>query len=511
MPSHLSVSLTSLQAGKLSYVLAAIAGALVTLSLAPFNYWPLGILSSAVLAWLLMNVSPAQAALRGWFYGLGLFGAGTSWVYVSIHVYGYAPVPLAVALTILFSAGLGLFTCFTFYIYARWVRDTALGKIAGFAAIFVLGEWLRSWFLTGFPWLYLGYGHLNTPLAGWAPVGGVLTLSFIVAISGAYLAQALTQQQWFPRHIVAVLTLWIGGWGLTHYDWVTPSEKGSVDIAMVQLNIPQEIKWNRDQYWPTLNLYNEISEPLWSKADIVIWPEAAIPGYYHNAREFLKNMEKKALQHQSTLITGLPYREPHTAGQQVHNYNSVMAFGNGSGIYHKQHLVPFGEYVPLESLLRGLITFFNLPMSSFTAGSSNQAGITANGFLLAPFICYEVVYPDIVTHWLPQADILITISNDAWFGHSIGPLQHLQMAQMRALENGRYLIRATGSGVSAIVDHHGKIIQRSEQFKRQILTGTAVALSGTTPFSRFGSWLIVVLCALICGSGFLYNRLRGED
>jgi apolipoprotein N-acyltransferase len=495
--------------GKLSCIVAILAGAIVTLSLAPFDYWVTGVISAALLAWLLIDATPKQAAIRGWFYGLGLFGAGTSWVYVSIHVYGHAPAPLAFALTALFSAGLGLFTCFTFYVYARWVRNNTLNLSAGFAAIFVLGEWLRSWFLTGFPWLYLGYAHLDTPLAGWAPVGGVLAVSFVVALSGAYLAHSLYHRRWCVLNLSILVAVWALGWGLKHYNWVSPSEKGTVDIAMVQANIPQEIKWNRDQYWPTLNLYNHTSEPLWSQADIVIWPEAAIPGYYHNARDFLQRMEAKALKRPSTLITGLPYRETDENSNRTRVYNSIMAFGNGDGKYHKQRLVPFGEYVPLEGMLRGLIDFFDLPMSSFSPGGSDQPGIRAGNMLLAPFICYEIVYPNLVASWVPKADLLITISNDAWFGHSIGPLQHMQMAQMRALENGRYLIRATGSGISAIVNEKGQITHQSKQFERQVLTGSATAMTGTTPFSRFGSWAIVMLSTLICVAGFAYNRLRG--
>ena len=501
--------LTGWRAAVLGCLLATLSGALVTLSLAPFDYWPIGIVSTSMIAYIMATATPQQAAIRGWFYGLGLFGAGTSWVYVSIHIYGNAPVPLAVFLTAFFCAGLGLFTCFTFYLYARLVRDNTLGHTVGFACIFVLGEWLRSWFLTGFPWMYLGYGHLQTVLGGWAPIGGVLSISFIVALTAGYLSYCIRQQRIAHRQLLLVAALWTGGWAIADYPWVKPAAQKPIEIAMVQADISQAIKWNRDQYWPTLNLYNTLSEPLWQHADIVVWPEAAIPGYYHNATNFLNNMESKARQRPSTLITGIPYRNVSDDGQTITIHNSVVALGNGSGVYHKQRLVPFGEYVPLEQWLRGLIDFFNLPMSSFTPGSSDQAGLNAANITLAPFICYEIVYPDLVASWLPHADVLITISNDAWFGRSIGPLQHLQMAQMRALENGRYLIRATGSGVSAIIDPQGNIVNRSEQFKRQVLTGQIQTVEGNTPFSRFASWPVVILCFSLCIASLLHNRFRG--
>ncbi len=474
------------------HLLAFAAGTLVTLSLAPFGLWPLGIASTALLATLLNHLTPRQAALRGWCYGFGLFASGASWVYVSIHVYGYAPVPLALLLTFLYTGGIALVSAGFCYLYARWIRHRLAGKQLGFAALFVLCEWFRSWFLTGFPWLYLGYGHLNSPLTGWAPVAGVFAISFIVAYSGAVLADCLQQRKFIRLHGTVAICLWLLGPLVNLIHWVEPSDQAPINVAMVQANIPQEIKWDRYQYQPTLQLYQNMSEPLWAEADIVIWPEAAIPGYYHNARGFLSAMSTTARESNTTLITGIAYRELNRGEKRY--YNSIMAFGNGEGLYHKQRLVPFGETLPLDTLLRGVIEFFDLPMSNFTAGSSEQAGLRAGDLQLAPFICYEVVYPELVSSWFPSADILITISNDAWFGESMGPLQHLEMAQMRALEVGRYLVRATGNGVSAIVNERGQITARSEQFKQQTLSGEVIPFRGTTPFAATGCWPILLLC-----------------
>jgi len=485
----------------LGYLFATLAGAIVTLSLAPFNLWPLGIISTALLAWLLAGQTPLQAAKLGWFYGLGLFGSGSSWVYVSIHVYGHASLPLAMLLTLIFSAGLALLTSATCYAYTRWLRSLPTGQTLGFATAFVLGEWLRSWFLTGFPWLYLGYAHLDTPLAGWAPVAGVFAISFIVALSGAVIANGVKQRSILAKPVLVpfaiVILLWLTGFALKQIDWVYPADKPPVKIAMVQANIPQDIKWDRDQYWPTLKLYQQMSASLWDQADIVIWPEAAIPGIYQVAKPFLDEISEQAAAANTSLITGLPYYYPQTDTQPARYHNSVMALGAGSGTYHKQRLVPFGEYVPLEGLLRGLIDFFDLPMSAFTSGSADQALLTAGDITLAPLICYEVVYPDLSADWLPQADMLLTISNDAWFGHSIGPLQHLQMAQMRALEGGRYMLRATSTGISAIIDQRGHITTQGQQFSKTVITGEALVYSGTTPFARFGNRLIIVVCFAI--------------
>ena len=451
----------------------------------------------ALLAWLLSDISPKQAALRGWFFGFGLFGCGSSWVYVSIHVHGDAPIPLAAFLTLVWSMGLGLLASLCAYLYVRWLRDAPAGSYLGFAAIFVLGEWLRSWLLTGFPWLYLGYAHISSPLAGWAPVAGVFSLSFIVAFSGAVIANGLMKRKFIPLQLSLLLTLWLAGAGLQAIDWVTPTDRPPVKVALVQANIPQDIKWDRDQYLPTLKLYQQLSQPLWQSNDIVIWSEAAIPGYYQRAKGFLHTIGQQAREHNSSLITGIPYLYPATDDSPRQYHNSIMGFGAASGTYHKQKLVPFGEFVPLEDWLRGLIKFFNLPMSAFSAGPPGQAAIKAGDLTIAPFICYEVVYPELVSEWLPEADLLVTISNDSWFGDSIGPLQHLQMTQMRALESGRYLLRATGSGVSAIVNQRGQIVVRGEQFIQQVVEGEAIVYRGSTPFSLTGSWPILALCFVV--------------
>jgi apolipoprotein N-acyltransferase len=263
----------------------------------------------------------------------------------------------------------------------------------------------------------------------------------------------------------------------------------------VQADIQQEVKWNPQHYRDTLAQYQALSAPLWPQVQIVIWPEAAIPNYYDAAADFFARQVAAARPYGTALISGVPYRTPPTPAQPDGGiYNSAIALGNGSGVYHKQHLVPFGEYVPLEHWLRGLIAFFDLPMSDFQAGPPGQPPLRAAGITLAPYLCYEIVYPDLVRH--ARADVLLTLSNDAWFGRSIGPLQHLQMARMRALENGRQLIRATGNGVTALIDEHGAITARLPQFEPAVLTGSVQPLRGATPFSRTGSLPVLLLCLL---------------
>jgi len=483
--------------GRKGDLLCLMAGAGVTLSLAPFNVWPAGILSAFILLWQLQSLSPKQAFIRGWAFGVGMLGTGASWVYVSIHVYGYAPIPLATFLTVLWCGGIAILTGISCYLYQRFIAQAPLASILGFSAVWVLNEWVRIWLFTGFPWLFLGYGHIDSPLNGWAPIGGVLLVSLICVLT-AGLIYFCTIEFENKKRVTYALTLlsffWLGGYGLNQVDWVEEKPNSELTVGLVQANIPQAIKWERAQYQPTLKRYETMSAPLWADHDIVIWPEAAIPNLYSRANGFLSSVARQANETEATLITGIPIRE---AGSSSKTHNSVVALGNGAGQYHKQKLVPFGEYVPLENILKGLLAFFKLPMSAMSPGSSEQKGLTAGDITLAPFICYEVVYPDLVASWLPNADILLTISNDAWFGRSLGPKQHLQMAQMRSLENGRYMLRGTGSGISAIINERGQIVTQGGQFTQEVISGKAKALVGSTPFSITGSWPVIILAMTI--------------
>ena len=488
------------------HLLALVAGPLITLSLAPFDIAPAGIFALTLLALLLDRLTPAQAFARGWWFGAGFWLSGASWVYVSIHDYGYAPLPLALALTLGYCLGLALLQALFAWSYVRFARDRASGRWLGFAGLWVLWEWFRSWALTGFPWLYSGYAHLSGPLSGWVPVGGVFAASLIVALSGSAVAL------WFtPRRsrvaLAVVLALWVGGWGLAQIEWVT--KRGEpVSVALVQANVPQQVKWDEDFYQQTLAIYRDPSFPLWQQAQIVVWPEAAVPAFYDRARDFVDAEAAKAAQYDHALITGIPSREfvDDEKGGDIAIHNSIMALGEGRGVYHKQRLVPFGEYVPLEQWLRGIIRFLDMPMSAFRAGPPEQPPLRAAGLQLGPLICYEVVYPDLVAEWLPQADVLITISNDAWFGHSIGPLQHLQMAQMRALEAGRPMIRGTGNGVTALIDHRGQITAQAPAFTRTTLSGTAQPMQGATPFARTGVWPSILIALLLVVAGWTVRR-----
>lgn len=508
--------------GFYAYFTAFIFGALSVLAFAPCNIFPLIILAMAVLVWLWHERSCKHTLLTGWWYGFGLYSAGASWVYVSIHEFGHTPVPLALVMTVAFTAGLALF----FVIHAALYHFLKLHRyyLLAFPALWVLSEWLRTWLLTGFPWLYSGYAFIDTPLAGFAPVSGVMGLSFVTSLIACIVFALFRQTEnetesetkKISHHklhkaglcgiaIILVLT----GWTLKQIEWTRLSEQPPLAVSLIQGNIPQDKKWETEMKDYTLNLYPELSAPAWGK-ELVIWPEAAVPAFQHEVQAYLNELGTIARVKNSTLITGIPVVETTFSESQTSSayYNSIIALGEGSGVYHKQKLVPFGEYVPLEKWLRGLMPFFNLPMSGFNRGSSHQAPLLAGDVQIAPFVCYEIVYPDLVVSSARNVDILLTLSNDAWFGESIGPLQHFQMARMRALESGKYLLRGTNNGLTGIIGHKGQIIATAPQFKTTVLNGEVRLTEGITPFSRFGSTPVILLALLIVIASSLITKIR---
>jgi len=505
--------LTHWHSGRRGHIAALLAGLLPALSLAPFDLWPAGVAASALLFWLWQQQTRATILLRGWLFGLGMFGSGISWIYVSIHDHGQAPAPLAAALVVLLAGVLALYPALAGWLYHACRPRGALARVLVFTAAWVLAEWLRGWVLTGFPWLYLGYAHTDTALAGWAPVAGVFGLTALVAFSGAALACLAVGSG--PRRALPAalaLVLWAMGWALQAIVWVRPAGPPA-QVGMMQPDIPQEVKWIPMTFDAIIDSYRELSEPLWG-SDIVIWPEAAIPRAYQSATRLIAELDGTARAHGSALVTGVPLVEPATASTEGTWYNSVVVLGNGDGRYRKRRLVPFGEYVPLEHWLRGLIAFFDLPMSHMSVGPDPQPLLRAGPWRLAPYICYEVVYPDLVARDAAAADFIVTLSNDSWFGRSIGPLQHFQMARMRALENGRFLLRGTNNGVTAIIDERGRVMARAHQYTRTTLTGEAQAMRGRTPFSRAGSAPVVAAAVLIlAGAGLaaITRRRRTGD
>ena len=484
---------------------------LFPLSLAPFDLWPLAI---ACLFFFLAVIDVEDRKIiivRYYLFSLGLYGVGVSWIFVSISVYGGASY---------FLAGFLVFSFVAFYALTSLVASVihiniSMG-IIGFPATLVVLEWFRSWFLTGFPWLFAGYSQLESPLAAYAPIVGVFGLTFLTALTASLLYESLRIRRDVPSEgndrftwivpVVVLFILWAGSFAVASIEWVRPTGEVA-SVSVIQGNIDQHSKWRRSMVGPIIETYYGLMSEQWGR-DIVVWPEAAITLFKNDATQVIDELDRRGKQAGTSLILGIPDRDG-----QGRFLNSALALGNGSGSYYKRRLVPFGEYVPMEDLLRGLINFFDLPMSHNRSGPANQEPLTASTWKLSMSICYEVVYPELVRLTTMRPDLYVTISNDSWFGRSLGPKQHLQMARMRALENGRWMIRSTNNGLTALIDHQGKVRRSLPGFMPGVLQGDAEIMYGQTPYHRFGHWPILIfsfgLLIVLAVRRFLTGANRG--
>ncbi len=495
-----------LAAGWRGDLIALVAGALLPLAFAPYHLFPVAVLSPALLFAVLLTLTPAQGFRRGWLFGLGMFGVGVSWIFVSIHEFGSASVPLAVLLTLLFVSFMALYPALLGFIAAytvNWWRSTkgavpVVELLVVLPALWTLFEWWRGWFLSGFPWLNLGVSQIGTPLAGLAPLLGEYGVSWAAAFSAGLVVLAVFRSGSRWRYLVVLFALWAGAALAGQIEWTQPKGK-PLKVALLQGNVPQEIKWLPEQLRPNLELYTGLTAQHWD-SDLIVWPETAVTAFYYQLRDgFISHLQRAAQEHNTDLLVGLPITDQDTGRY----YNAMMSLGSSQGFYRKYHLVPFGDFVPFEEQLRGLIAFFDLPMSSFSPGSPDQPLLEAAGHKIGISICYEDAFGAEVIRTLPEADLLVNVSNDAWWGDSFGPHQHLQIASMRALEGGRPLVRATNTGITAIIDYRGRITSTAPQFEVAALTGVIQPRQGATPYVRWGNLPIVVLMAGMLGMIFL--------
>ena len=486
--------------------LPLLAGVLLPLAFAPLNFSLLALFVPLVLYVRWEGVPPRQAFKDGYWFGLGFFGVGVSWIFVSIHDMGDLPLGLAILLTGVFIAFLSLFPATQGLLAARlfpqpgWKRS-----VLAMPALWVAWEGLRGWVFTGFPWLYLGYSQLGGPLESFAPLLGVLGVSLAVASGSGMLLCAWRATDWWQRGGWLIGAVSLGGIGLAlhHYPW-TQSNGSPLSVALVQVAIPQTVRWQPQRRQESVRRYLDLSRRHWG-TQIIVWPENALPVFYHEAANFLDELAREAKERGTELLIGLPVMDL----DRDRYYNGLVSLPGGE-IYRKQQLVPFTEFLPFKNWLGRLITFLQIPMSDFSPGSSQQPPLTVANRRVGVTICYEAAFPQTVAAALPDADLLVNISNDGWFGRSLAPHQHLQMAQMRALETGRFLLRGANTGISALIDPYGQVIRRSSQFEDDVVTGEVLPMTGSTPYVILGDrvlWTLLILLLVAayrssnCGSG----------
>lgn len=478
---------------RFGWLIVLLAGTLAVAAFAPFGWFPLVLLALAVLFNQWLVDTPGRAFRHGYLFGLGFFGAGISWVYISIHHYGHVPILPALLVMSGLVAFLSLYPAAVGYCSRRLLPgkpDWAFMVLA-LPAGWILSEWVRGWLFSGFPWLTIGSSQVDSPLAGYAPVAGVFGTGLVMAVSaGLLLAVARDRKRYISAGLL--IALWAGGLLLERVEWTQP-RGAALQVALVQGNIAQEDKWAPDNLVATLGRYSELSFAL-QDVDVVVWPETAIPAFYHQVEEtFIPYLETELRKAGMTLLTGIPVLD---RGSWDY-YNSVLSINGTRSFYNKQHLVPYGEYLPLRNVIGHTLDALAVPNADFTSGTAGQPLLHAAGYPVATSICYEVIFGEQLIRDLPDAAMLVNVSNDAWFGGSLAPHQHLEMARMRARETGRPMLRATNTGISAIIDYRGNIITRSAQDEEVVLTGSVTPRAGATPYVRTGNVPVIVICVTL--------------
>lgn len=490
----------------ISRLVALLIGAAMTAAFAPLGLWFLAPVLVLPLLYIFLTVSPRDAAGHMFWFGLGLFLTGTYWIYISVHVYGRADEWIAFVLMI----GLALIMS-SFLWLAGWLAsrlsqgETWILMLVGPSA-WVCVEWLRGWVLTGFPWLALGYGQIDSPLSGWAPVLGVYGVSFMLVLSAAA-ALVMVMHRGALRILGFVLCVspWVAGGVLTLVDWTEPAGP-VVRASVVQAGVGQDQKWNGDQLRPIMDFYRSSTLSV-AESRIVVWPEVAIPSVQDRVEPFIEVVEAEARDSGQAVFFGILERRADQDGEnQV--FNSLFLVGTAERqVYRKRHLVPFGEYFPVPAGVREWMKMQNLPYADLAAGKDEQPLFElSGGLMLAAAICYEDAYPAEMAYAYPDANILVNVSNDAWFGRSIAPHQHLEIARMRSLESGRPTVRSTNTGISAFIGPKGELLAVGRQFVPEIMTADIEPRRGDTPYTSAGNWPILGLCFAILGIFWIRNR-----
>jgi apolipoprotein N-acyltransferase len=472
---------------------ALAAGAALPLSFAPFGQWWLAPLLMALLFLLIEGAAGRERALRGFWFGVGSFSTGTYWLYISIHDFGGVAPPIAVALCAALILLMAVYLAAWGVLTGLVARGQATWQLlAVLPASWVAVEWVRGWLFSGFPWLSLGYGQTDGPLAAWAPLAGVHGLSLVVALCAGALAVLVAGPNRARLAGVAVLAVTgVTTALLTGRDWTAPAGE-PLEVALVQGGISQDRKWLLEELETTKALFRDLTLEL-TGADLIIWPEAAIPALAHEEEDFLRSLSELMKARRQELILGILTFDFGTGEFR----NSLLTVGEKTGVSHKRHLVPFGEYFPVPDFVRNVLRLMNLPYTDITPGLPGQRPLRAGGVALAPTICYEDAFGNELRDFLPEAGLLVNVSNDGWFGDSIAPHQHLQMARFRALESGRYMLRSTNTGITAVIDDRGRVIAQGEQFRAVVVSATVQPRQGATPWVRFGNWPVLAACVLL--------------
>jgi len=490
-------------------VMSLVAGALLSLAFAPFELWWLAPVCIGCLYALIQPHTPRRAALLGFLFGLGYFGIGVSWVYNSLHVFGGASLPAAIALTAAFVIVMALFPCITSFLFRKLTRQQGarltLFNATLFASLWVLGELLRGKIMGGFPWILIGYSQTSGPLGSFAPLAGVYGISFLVVLWSVLLTTVAVPKQALRTRIASIsllLLIPVAGILLDRVRYTTPVIE-SLTVRIVQANIPQELKFSEELLFNSLQEYTNLSVTAPEGTELILWPETAIPTFFANVETSLQPLVDAMDNRGIEVLSGGFYSD------EKGNYNSVRQLGGNKALYQKRHLVPFGEYVPFRAIVNWFRSLVTIPNFDLSAGDGPLEPLIIQNTPLGISICYEDVFGEEMRALMPAATVLVNVSNDAWFGDSFAPHQHEQKARMRAREFQRPMVRATNTGVSSFINERGEVQGRIAHDKAGTLDRTVVPQQGLTPYAASGNWpigILVIGFSLLAGA--LHFRRR---
>ena len=484
-----------MKSNAVKYTLLFFSGIALTLSFAPFNVWPLSFFSLSILFYYWTESNSKHAFWMGLSFGIGFFLSGVYWIYIAIHHFGNAPIPLSVFLSALLILVLSLFIAINGYLNAKIGKAISPQKknLCLYPATWVLVEWCRAHvILNGFPWLLLGYTQTFSVLNGWAPIIGVFGLSLITCLISGSISLFMTKKN--KKHCIVSIALitatTLFSFVFQRTSFTKPIGKKQ-HVVLAQGNIEQSIKWVPSQLPITLHTYFNLTKSV-KQPSLIVWPEGAVPVDPRLLPSFMTELKRLVKQSHSNLIFGTQFYSTHNR-----YYNGMLLMGDKETVYHKQHLVPFGEYYPMQVLVKPILHFLHMPPDGYTPGSPNQPDMIASGVSIAPFICYEIAYPSLILQQSKNKSVIVIISDDSWFGDSLALEQQLQITQMRALETQRYILACNNTGITAIVAPNGDIAVSAPKNKATVISKTIYPTIGQTPVMRIGFAPVWIMCWLL--------------
>ena len=495
--------------------LALLAGAATVFGFEPFGVTALPIVTLAVLFGLWHRATSArEAAWIGFAFGAGLFSAGISWLYVALETFGGMPAPLAFIATAGLVAFLSIYPALAGWVSARLAAPGSIARSIVAASAFVLAEWLRGYVFTGFPWLTAGYSQLPaSPLAGFAPIGGVWLVSLAIALISAlvvHAVDAIEAGRWRVVAGCAAIAAVVAGMGaaIRNVEWTTQSG-APLEVSLVQGNVAQELKFDPQFRARTFEIYQALAER--TRGRLVVLPESTFPMFADELpREVVEGLANVARQRRGELLFGVFVVEaPEPGSDEPRIYNSVVSVGGErTGLYRKRHLVPFGETIPAKPIVGWVMrNLLSIPIGDQARGPARQPPFTVDGERIAVNICYEDAFGSELRDGARDASLLVNVTNDAWYGRSIAARQHNQIAAMRALELGRPMLRSTNTGITSAIGHDGRVIAALPWFTRDVLEVSIAGRSGETPYLRFGDApVLAITCAVLVVA--LFRRVK---